>query len=318
MDLTSTIGLGLLAGKSLLGAGNNLTNPSAARMAGAGLNPGGASTSQIKGKPGVNIFPQGASSPSNDWRVRISLPKNFKADTTSSNAQNTAGLQEILKRTNGVVFPYLPQITVTHNARYQEQALTHSNYKNYFYEGSDVAGIQISGEFTVQNWAEGQYLLACIYFFRTVTKMFWGTEEHAGNPPPLVYLNGFGDFYFPNVTCIVTNFTHTLPNDVDYIRAGTAVDDGTNFLDNRVRTTIGSNPLSYAINRLLNNNLTKGALDIRPNANGPKPPVDIPTYVPTKMEIAISLLPMQSRQQVSTQFSLQAFANGNLLRGGFW
>ena len=83
-------------------------------------------------------------------------------------------------------------------------------------------------------------------------------------------------------------------------------------------STIGSNPLSYAINRLLNNNLTQGAQDQRPTVNGNKPPVDIPTYVPTKMEIAISLLPMQSRQQVSTQFSLQAFANGNLLRGGFW
>ena len=112
-----------------------------------------------------------------------------------------------------------------------------------------------------------------------------------------------------------------MPPDVDYIRAGTAIDDGTNFLANRVRTTIGSNPLSYAINRLLNNNLTLGAQDNRPNyngVNGAQPPVDVPTYVPTKMEIAITLLPMQSRQQISTQFSLQAFANGNLLKGGFW
>jgi hypothetical protein len=36
------------------------------------------------------------------------------------------------------------------------------------------------------------------------------------------------------------------------------------------------------------------------------------------MEISLTLLPMQSRSQVSKQFSLQGFANGNLLKGGFW
>jgi hypothetical protein len=42
------------------------------------------------------------------------------------------------------------------------------------------------------------------------------------------------------------------------------------------------------------------------------------TYVPTKMEISISLLPMQTRNQVSKQFSLEGFAQGRLLSGGFW
>ena len=42
------------------------------------------------------------------------------------------------------------------------------------------------------------------------------------------------------------------------------------------------------------------------------------TYVPTKMEISISLYPIQTRTQVSQQFSLKGFANGDLLRKGFW
>jgi hypothetical protein len=43
-----------------------------------------------------------------------------------------------------------------------------------------------------------------------------------------------------------------------------------------------------------------------------------PTYVPTKIEISLGLLPIQSRSQVSKQFSLKQFANGDLLKGGFW
>jgi hypothetical protein len=42
------------------------------------------------------------------------------------------------------------------------------------------------------------------------------------------------------------------------------------------------------------------------------------TYVPTKIEIQLNLLPIQTRNQISQQFSLQGFANGDLLRGGFW
>jgi hypothetical protein len=40
--------------------------------------------------------------------------------------------------------------------------------------------------------------------------------------------------------------------------------------------------------------------------------------VPTKIDISLTLLPMQTRDQVSKEFSLEKFANGNLLRGGFW
>jgi hypothetical protein len=115
------------------------------------------------------------------------------------------------------MFPYTPTVTVAHNARYQEQALTHSNYKNYFYEGSDVSAITIAGEFTVQNVQEGRYLLAAIYFLRSCTKMFFGTDDIAGNPPPIVYLNGYGRLYLPGVSCVVTNFNHIMPSEVDYL-----------------------------------------------------------------------------------------------------
>ena len=42
------------------------------------------------------------------------------------------------------------------------------------------------------------------------------------------------------------------------------------------------------------------------------------TYVPTKLDVSLILKPMQSREQVSRQFSLRQYANGDLLKGGFW
>jgi hypothetical protein len=43
-----------------------------------------------------------------------------------------------------------------------------------------------------------------------------------------------------------------------------------------------------------------------------------PTYVPTKMDIQLTLLAIQTRSQVSKEFSLKGFANGDLIKGGFW
>ena len=221
-----------------------------------------------------------------------------------------------LRVSDGVVFPYTPSIETAYKATYNPYDLTHSNFRGYFYQGSYVDAVNIRCTFTAQDTDEANYLIAVIHFFRSVTKMFYGQDAEHGSPPPMVYLSGLGDYQFQEHPCVVSQFNYTLPPDVDYIRAGSSIDNSTNFLNNRTRTTIASNPLSFAINRLLNNNLPKGAQPQNPPPGGP--PVDVPTYVPTKMEIAITLLPMQSRQQISTQFSLKSFANGNLLKGGFW
>jgi hypothetical protein len=111
-------------------------------------------------------------------------------------------------------------LTVQETATYGTQKLTHSNYAQYFYEGSEVPAISISGEFTVQNTSEGAYLLAAIYFFRSATKMFFGTGNNVGNPPPILKLNGYGSSYLSDVPCVLTSFAHTMPQEVDYIDIG--------------------------------------------------------------------------------------------------
>jgi hypothetical protein len=157
-----------------------------------------------------------------DWRIRISLApgaKYFSNDPTYNTLLGplSGSVQNNAWGTYGVIFPYTPQISVTHVANYTSQKLTHNNYTQYFYDHSEVQPITITGDFTVQSLDEGQYLLAAIYFFRSLTKMFFGNDPQAGNPPPLVFLNGYGQYYFPNVPCVITTFSHTMPAEVDYL-----------------------------------------------------------------------------------------------------
>jgi len=229
-----------------------------------------------------------------DWRVRVTLAPNstyFYNDTSnnllsplrteSSNNVTSAVVQSVNnifgasgQTRIGVVFPYTPTVQVTHTANYSAQKLTHNNYTQYYYDNSEVGAITINGEFTVQNVNEGQYLLATIYFFRSITKMFFGADSAAGNPPPIVYLNGYGQYYLPNVPCVCTNFSHTMPDTVDYV------------------------------------DIPEPGLNYNPTVTNP---VLNSTRLPTTSTISLTLQPVYSRLSQSQGFSLQDFARGALI-----
>ena len=247
-----------------------------------------------------------------DWRVRLRLAPQAKY---LYNAPNP-GILKPLQVTDGVIFPYTPTITTAYKANYSSYDLTHSNYRGYFYQNSYVEPIQLTGMFTAQSTSEANYLLAVIQFFRSVTKMFYGQDAERGAPPPLTYLTGLGEYQFNEHPCVVSQFNYSLPADVDYIRAGSPNQLGLNQINQRDRQTVSTGSLFGGLNRLAAALLTKGAIP-----NPPAPPglaSNRPTYVPTKMEITLTLLPVQSRNQLSKQFSVKEFANGNLIKGGFW
>lgn len=265
-------------------------------------------------------------SPSNsDWRVRLVLAEG--ATYLYKDPAASQGILAPLAKSNGVIFPYTPQIQTAYTANYEKYDLTHSNYRGYFYKNSAVNDINITAVFTAQDTAEAQYMLAVIHFFRSATKMFYGQDSLRGAPPPIMYLVGLGEFQFNGHPCVISNFQYNLPSDVDYIRATNPNDYGTNLLNRVSPVSATSSLLPPSISRLSNaidkfgNFLKPGALTGAPQSN------DVPgtvtnsnkaTYVPTKMELSITLLPIQTRSQVSKQFSNKEFANGNLLKGGFW
>jgi len=259
-----------------------------------------------------------------DWRVRLSLAPN----ATYLYRAASPGILAPLAATNGVIFPYTPSIDTSYSASYDKTDLTHSNYRGYFYKSSSVNDVNIRGTFTAQDTKEAAYLLAVIHFFRSVTKMFYGQDKEAGTPPPLVYLSGLGQYQFNNHPCVVTSFGYNLPTDVDYIRANGFNNIGLNMENRRTQSSgpsIGGSlgTVISIIDRLANAGLKNGSLPDVPspgavNQNVANQNSVNSTYVPTKMDISISLYPIQTRTQVSQQFSLKSFANGDLLKGGFW
>lgn len=260
-------------------------DPSQARLGIAGLLKGGIVKREIPqtARIGFAIDTKNGSIPvEEDWRIRVSVGDSSGIFYRGTNP----GILEPLKSTNGVIFPYTPSITTSYTASYSPQKTTHSNYPAYFYEASEVSAINISGDFTVQTIEEGQYLLACIYFFRASTKMFYG--EGGGNPPPVLFLNGYGNEYFKNVPCVLTAFQHVMGSDVDYLE---------------IPSVTNSSPY-YPIAAV--------------NVPGPRTSQGAPktTRVPLLSQIQVTLQPVYSRETMA-KFDLNEFAAGKLIDKGY-
>lgn len=255
------------------------------------------------------------SSEPDDWRVRLSLAPN---SNYLYRAAKAGDILFPLNGTNGVLFPYTPQIQTSYRANYDPGELTHSNYKMYFYKNSSVDDVTITADFTAQDTAEANYMLAVIHFFKSATKMFYGKDNspRAGTPPPLLYLTGFGAYQFDHHPLLLTNFTYNLPNDVDYIRAGsTKTWGGTNIaqLGNNKVNSAASTPLDR-LKAAFNGKVAPGGTCPAPTFASSLSNADS-TYVPTKIQIQLSLVPVVTRKDISDNFSLEKYATGSLSRG---
>jgi len=270
----------------------------------------GLSTALTNTRTGATAQDEANFKQKEDWRVRLSLAPE---SNYLYNVPGSQGILAPLAATDGIIFPYTPAISIGYNASYDAADITHSNYKIYQYKNSSVDSISISCDFTAQDTFEANYLLAVIHFLRTVTKMFYGQDQDPkpGTPPPLCYLSGLGAFQFDAHPLAIQTFTYSLPTDVDYIRAGTTtttagVNKGAS--QSKVNTNVQSN------GRTADSIGPGGTVPPPRFTNVPGGTIE-PTYVPTKMQIQITAIPIVTRNDISNNFSVRDYATGALLRG---
>ena len=210
-----------------------------------------------------------------DWRVKLSIP-NIKSF-------NESPLLKPLAVTGGLVFPYTPTIIVAHSANYNAIAPIHTNYPYFAYQNSQVDQLVITGDFFIQNGVEANYWVGAMHYLRSCTKMFYGGDaSEIGAPPPVVKLNGYGDFVFNDVPVVITNFTIDLPQDVDYIQAG------------------------------LKDITVKRSEYVTDFDDGSRTGL---SWVPSQSLITVTVQPVYSRREIE-KFSLQKYVNGGYVGQG--
>ena len=240
--------------------------------------------SENKKAAGKAKFPLGTAK---DWRVKLSIPNTEPFETESH-------LIQPLRATNGLVFPYTPTVIMSHTANYNALAPTHSNYPFQVYANSQVDQLVITGDFFVQNGIEAQYWVSALHYLRSCTKMFYGgNSTNQGAPPPVVKLNGYGDYVFDDVPVVITTFTVDMPDQVDYISTQVNAGAGITFTPTDHRSEkeaiSGVNPGQFY-----------GDAEMS---------IDYYTWAPSQSLISVTCQPIYSRNQIEN-FSLEDFVNG--------
>jgi len=257
----------------------------------------------------------------NDWRVRLSLANwiSFKSSP----------VLKPLKDAGGLIFPYTPRINIHSGATYSPVSPIHSNYTFQAFKNSDPGAITITAPMYVSDPTEGLYWIAMVHYLRSLTKMFVGNDPKAGNPPPVIMLNGYGNYVFKNVPVVVTTMDITLDDKSDYIGVpvvgsaaggvqGTAdavgglLDSLGGAFGSALGGSVGSatSILSSLAGGVGNVAGLLGTFGIGGTMSGGI------SHVPTKSTFTVKLQPIYSRNS-ARKFSLDRFVTGGYLNNTF-
>jgi len=311
---TATFGAATAAIGTAQRLGSALSNISGPDMVGSAIRSinlpaAGEAVGDIMGA--ISMFGGSGDNP-NDWRVKLSLPNwvSFK---------NSAVLKP-LKDAGGFIFPYTPEIAISSAAKYTPVTPIHSNYPFQAYSNSDPGTISITGDFNVEDSSQALYWIACVHYLRSATKMFSGYDPKAGNPPPIVKLNGYGAYVFKNIPVVIQSMKITLSKECDYISCdvvGSAAGEIAGIADSiggladavggalpqlsGITSTVSS--IAGGVGQVAS---LLGSFGVGGSTSGGT------AHVPTKSTIAVTLIPAYSRAS-TRNFSLDRFVQGGYM-----
>jgi hypothetical protein len=194
-------------------------------------------------------------------------------------------------------FPFTPQIDYSTDVKYDTYNTTHTNYQLYGYTRSENPTIGLNCKFsahTVEHFKLSEY---AIRFLRTYTKMNYGREDpDRGQPPRILRFFAYGNGMFNNIPVVITKFSMTLPEDVDYIQGN--ITDGNVVKTNIVRSS--QVPTNAVAEKSANQTGTNGTI-----------------YLPAIFQISISLYMQQNMYKAVNEFNLEDFAKGKLNSKGY-
>ena len=122
-----------------------------------------------------------------------------------------------LRATQGLLFPYSPQIQFNQSVDYTSVETVHSNMDVQAYRRTPSVELTVSGKFTVQSQVEGRYALACIHFLRTVSKMGFGASPNPGLPPPMLQFSAYGTYMFNKLRVVLKSHSYAFEENMDTV-----------------------------------------------------------------------------------------------------
>lgn len=132
----------------------------------------------------------------------------------------TGILRSKFEKTNGIIFPYTPDINMSYNVEYENSSILHSNLAINMYKNTPPSTVELIADFTADNEENAEYMYAVIIFLRALSKTDFGLKAKErgfpGMPPPVLYLNGWGNLC-SNIPVVISNFGTKFDKDSQYV-----------------------------------------------------------------------------------------------------
>lgn len=204
-------------------------------------------------------------------------PKEGGRDTVYGVKGDPNGLLAPLKATGGLVWQVTPQIYLSGVANYQQQLLHGSNYPIYSYLNSTPPALPVQADFYANDMFDGHYLLAMMHFLRVTTKSYFGEKSVAE-----------GTFGTPPPVLLFEylgehGFNKVPVHISDY---SIQLPEDCDYVP--VETNVGG---------------TEGGKEV--------------TYVPTRMNVMVNLIPNYAPKKTRKEFDLEGLRSGKGYKGGF-
>jgi hypothetical protein len=200
-------------------------------------------------------------------------------------------------------FPYTPQIEYGQEVKYDSYGMSHTNYQTYGYGRTENPSINLTCKFSAHTSEHFNLSAYALRFLRTYTKMNYGrTDPLRGLPPRILRFFAYGNQVFDNVPVVISKFSMTFPEDVDYVKG--KIDPNSD---------IYKEIESVRKNNVPTNVTQEGEVaEIVVTASR-----DREIYLPVFFTISIGLLVQQNLYKTVNNFNLEDFAAGKLNSRGY-
>lgn len=223
-----------------------------------------------------------------------------------------------------LLFTYTPVIEYNHDVKYDAYQLTHTNYQPNAYARSENPQINLTAKFSAHTTAHFRRSEYALRFLRTYTKMNYGRQDpQKGQPPRILRFFAYGSMIFNNVPVLISKFSATFPDDVDYVMGVYDSKDqqisptfaGGGQAPSTVKTYDGYDGFTGADRD--SEEATRIREEARENLSWAGPGTESPLWLPAIFTLNISLLVQQNTYQTVTTFSLDKFSEGQLYNRGY-
>lgn len=181
-----------------------------------------------------------------DWRPRLRPKKGGESMFYQKTTKGDSGdyLLKPIEESGGMVWQYTPTIMVTGQTNYAQAHMQGMNYQINTFQNSTPPILPISADFTANDIYEARYLLAVFTFLKIAGKGTFGDTAvengDYGRPPPVLLFEYMGDHAFNKVPVVMTSYTISLPEEVDYVPV--KVGDTVTHVPTRCNTMINIEP----------------------------------------------------------------------------